>query len=82
MLFHGLKTNIAINLAGLLFTGMILISFVMISTFQKELIAFEISKADIFAASIENSFQYISTLKHKSAQFEGQKLSGKLMIIR
>ncbi|MCJ7771753.1 MAG: ATP-binding protein [Desulfobacterales bacterium] len=63
MFSHGLKTNIAINLAVHLFSGMILIAFVMISTSQKELIALELSKADIFAASIENNFQYVSNLK-------------------
>ncbi|MBW2179305.1 MAG: hypothetical protein JRG81_02880 [Deltaproteobacteria bacterium] len=64
MFLHGLKTNIAINLALLLFAGMILIAFVMMSTSQKELIASELSKADVFALSIENSFQHLSKSKN------------------
>ncbi len=58
MLFRGLKTNIAMNLAALLFAGMILIAFVMMSTSHKELIELELSKADIFALSVENSFHH------------------------
>ena len=61
MFLRGLKTNIVINLAILLFAGMILIAFVMMSTSQKELIASELSKADIFALSIENSFYHLSS---------------------
>lgn len=63
MFFHGIKTNIVIHLAVLLFVGMILIAFVMMSTTQKEMIAFELSKADIFAVSIENSFHHLPDLK-------------------
>jgi signal transduction histidine kinase len=73
MFFHGLRTNIAINLAVLLFAGMILIAFVMMSTYQKELIAFELSKADIFAASIENSLHYLVTSEKPSIDSNTKK---------
>ena len=73
MLFRGLKTNIAINLAILLFIGMMLIDFVMMSSFQKEMIAFEFSKADIFAASIENNLQNLLRPKRTPVDLNTKK---------
>jgi len=66
MIFHGLKTSSGIYLAILLFIGMILTAFVMMSTSQNDLITLELSKAGLFAASIEKNIQQISGSKNTS----------------
>lgn len=52
MFSQGIKTNIAINLAIILLLAMILVDFVVITTFQRGLLRSEISKSAFFASSI------------------------------
>ena len=54
-----LKTNIAINIAVLLFISMLLIDFVTVMTAKKNLLQYEISKGNLTFSAIEN---YVSLL--------------------
>ena len=52
MFSQGIRTNIAINLVIILLLAMILVDFVVITTFQRGLLRSEISKGDFFISSI------------------------------
>jgi signal transduction histidine kinase len=54
VIFRGLRTKIVINIAMLMFLGMVLIDLVMMATVKRELIQSEMSKADILLTHIEN----------------------------
>ncbi len=60
MFIHGLKTNIALNLAILLGLAMILIDFVVIASARKILINSEISKGYLLISAIENNYLFHS----------------------
>ncbi|RPH51937.1 MAG: sensor histidine kinase, partial [Desulfobacteraceae bacterium] len=53
--FHGIKTNIAVNLAILLAVAMLLADFIMIITIQRDLVQSEISKGDLIISEMENN---------------------------
>lgn len=55
MAFHGIKTNIAINLAILLCAAMLLTDFVMIIIAQRDLVRAEISKGYMIISEVENN---------------------------
>jgi signal transduction histidine kinase len=53
--FHGIKTNIAVNLAILFGVAMLLTDFVMIIIAQRDLVRAEISKGYMIISEIENN---------------------------
>ena len=54
MLFRGLKTKIAMNIAILLFVAMVLLNLVIVMTSQRDLIQAEVSKADVLLSWLED----------------------------
>lgn len=73
MLFRGLKTNITVQLAILLLLGMIFLDIVMISAAQKDLINLELSKTDIFVASIKLGLKDAQAYNRESIQPDVQE---------
>ena len=65
MIFHGLKTNIALHLMTLLVLAMFLIDFIMIASVQRLLRAGAVSNGELTLAAIQNAL---------SASSEGEPL--------
>ncbi len=55
MAFHGIKTNIAVNLAILLAVAMLLSDIIMVITAQRDLVQSEISKGNLIISEFESN---------------------------
>jgi len=62
MFARALKSNVVISLAVFLFIGMILIDFVVVRTFQRQIIQAEIDKATSLIAFMQNELDHINDL--------------------
>ena len=54
MFARGLKSNIAINIAGILLLGMLLIDFVTVSTAQRDFVGNEITKGFLLISAFQD----------------------------
>lgn len=62
MFARALKSNVVISLAIFLFIGMVLIDFVVVRTFQRQIIQTEIDKATNLIAFVQNELDHIDSL--------------------
>lgn len=62
MFARALKSNVVISLAVFLLIGMVLIDFVVVRTFQRQIIQTEIDKATNLIAFIQNELDHIDSL--------------------
>ena len=69
MLFRGLKSNIAINIAVILLVGMLLIEFVTIITAQRDMIRLEILRGNLLISSFKESLINFSSQKNPTHHF-------------
>jgi signal transduction histidine kinase len=76
--FHGIKTNIAVNLAILLAVAMLLADIIMVITAQRDLVQSEVSKGNLIISEIENNL--LKTYDGSTAFLPGyeERLSGLL----
>lgn len=70
MASYGLKTNIAVNVALLLFFGMALTAFMTTNLIQRLLVISEISKGNLLLSAIEEHFVEVPAPINKSEQLK------------
>jgi signal transduction histidine kinase len=76
---RGLKSNIAINIAGILLLGMILIGFVTIITTQRDFVRYEISKGNLLFSVFEDHLLKFSNPLNGEIYFKSQDSLDKLL---
>ena len=68
MFARGLKSKIAINIAGILLLGMLLIDFVTISTAQRDIVGNEITKGFLLISAFQEARSRLPIYGHRAGR--------------